>query len=213
MINRNRNRDELELMRRYRDPDDDPDGDPDAPAGSGPRGRSDRVNWFGIRFKESTIIITAFSITGLMIVLQSINILYRSRIPWIPQESWVTWAFSGLMTLLCFIAFSMFVATRIKFQRDIRESDLRMARMDGATEEEARKYARESEKEINRRIRWRSLFVALVVIILLPTIGTPFLVPWGNPLIAVAAAGVIIGGAFIWWYHREGLLEKLRRLF
>ena len=213
MINRNRNRDELELMRRYHDPDDHPNDAADAPAGSGPYGRSDRVNWFGIRFKEKTIIITAFSITGLMVVLQSINLLYRSRISWLPQEAWVSWAFMGLMTLLCFTAFSMFIATKIKFRRDIRESDLRMARRDGATEDEAHEYVRESEKSLDRRLRWRSLFIALVVIILLPTIGTPFLVPWGNPLIAVAVAGVIIGGAFIWWYHRQGLLEKLRRLF
>ena len=200
----NRNKYELERLRRYRDPDDEDDAN-DAAESHG------RVKWFGIRLKESYIFRIGFGLVFLMVALLYAKTQLGDRVAWIPNDAlWFNLGFLAFMMLLSFTSFSMFYCGSMTFKRQIREMDERMARRDNATPEEVQEIVRQSEKRLNRRAWLRSLFFVIVFVALFPVLGTELLFPWGGVLPFVGALAVVFGGAFVWWYHRQDVADKLR---
>ena len=200
----NRNRSDLDRARRYYDPDDYEET-------AQPR---DRVPWFGLYLKVSTVTRVGFGITGLMVLLIFAYWQFADGIAWIPNKTlWFNAVFLVVVMLMSFTSLSMFRAATNMFKQEIREIDARTARRDNATEEEVEEYVRRSEKRMNRTMTKRWIFMLVILGPLYPVIGTNLIFPWGNILFFVAASVVVFGGVIIWCYHRQDVANRILRLF
>lgn len=202
----NRNRSELERARRYHNPDADDLAKDES--------SHDRVPWFGLQLKPSTIYLVGFGIGGLMIALVCVRWWFADDIPGLPHDTiWFTILFLAVMALMSFTAFSMFRAATNVFRQEIREIDARVARQDNATEEEVEEYVRQSDKKLSRKTLWRNLYFLAAGVILFPTLGTELIFPWGEAIYFILGMVGFIAVSFVWLYYRDDLANQLRRRF
>ena len=199
----NRNKSELDRARRYHGADDFEDIPP-------PR---DRVRWFGLRLKVSTVMLVGFGNGALMVALVAIRWQFAHLTPWLPVESIrFDIAFLALIIAMSFISFTLFRSATNMFRQDIRDIDERMARRDHATEEEVQEYVRTSEREMGWRMFKRWMVILAVIIPVIPIFGTRLIFPWGglgSLSVAVFLTMILVCAAI---YFSQRISDALRRI-
>ena len=167
-----------------------------------------RVRIFGLSVHPIAALVAMACIVLLFMVL-----FYVSRASWFPQSTAISWTIAGVSVAFMLVAAVISGMCVWAVAKSIRRSRIQLAKLDGATDEEARE---ESTRFIRRNIYLRLAVYLVLSLILWGILGSPFIFAWGGPgpylgSLAVLLAGIMFytsGAAGRFWARLRGVYGK-----
>ncbi len=124
---------------------------------------------------------------GVVIVLMAL--LFLSRADWFPKSETARWSITAASVAILLAVCAVSVMSVWAMAKVIRYSRIHLAKLDGATDEEARQ---ESERFIRRKVYLRLAVYAAVSLALWVVLGSPLIFDWGGPVPYLCGIAVMV---------------------
>ncbi len=161
-----------------------------------------RVFGWSIRPVPALLLIAASAVTFLAIMI-------ANSLGWITETPWLRWTIMGVCWAGLVATLGASVAALLVMAQYLRRSRIQLARLDGATHEEA---LAETNRFIRRAVYGRLVLYAVACVGVWVVLGSPLIFDWAGPLpyfvgLAVVMSILAIQGAF-----GQQIWDRLRRL-
>lgn len=110
-------------------------------------------------------------------VMCFVGLLFLAQMDWFPDSAALHWAMAGLSIVVMLVSIVVSAICIRAIAKSIRHSRIRLARLDGATDEEAQ---HESDRYINRKVYLRLAIYAAICLALWLILGSPFIFEWAG---------------------------------
>lgn len=142
-------------------------------------------------------------------VVVLVTLVAVSQASWFPDGPVVQWTVVGISLVgMCVVA-TLAVILTWTMARALHRSRQHLARLDGATDEEARQ---ESDRYLVRNLFLRLALYAVVIVGIWVLLGSPWVFPWGGLLPYAGALVALVAVFTLYMIFRERMVTTLRRL-
>ena len=143
------------------------------------------------------------------VVILFMVLFYVSRADWFPKSATINWTIAGISIAMMLGAGVVSGMCIWAVAKSIRRSRMQLAKLDGATDEEARA---ESARFIRRNVYLHLAVYLAVSLALWFVLGSPFIFAWAGPGPYLGGLAVLLTGIMFFTSGTAGRLwAKLRR--
>ena len=137
------------------------------------------------------------------VVIMFMVLFYVSRADWFPKSATVSWTIVGASIAIMLVAGVVSGMCIWTVAKSIRRSRMQLAKLDGATDEEARE---ETARFIRRNIYLRLGVYVAMSLALWVVLGSPFIFDWGGPGPYLGGLAVLLAGIMFYTSGKAGRL-------
>ena len=159
-------------------------------------------------FRRSIKPIPALALIGVGTVA-FLTLMIVSAQGWITETPWLRWTIMGVSWAGLLTIFGLSIAALLVMAQYLRRSRIQLAKLDGATHEEA---LAETNRFIRRTVYGRLALYAVGCVGLWVVLGSPLIFDWGGPLPYLAGLAVLLSIFAIQGTFGRQILERLNRL-
>ena len=164
-----------------------------------------RVRIFGLSVHPVAALVAMACVVVMFMVL-----FYVGQMGWLPDSTAIRWTITIVSIVVMLATAVVCVMCCWVLAKSIRDSRMRLAKLDGATDDEARQ---ESQRFIRRNVYLRlAVYVAMGVAVWI-VLGSPFVFPWAGPGPYLGGLAVLVGGIILFTSARAGRLGPPLRRF
>lgn len=128
---------------------------------------------------------------------------------WITETQWIRWTIMGVCWAGLAAILGLSVAALLVMAQYLRRSRIQLARLDGATHEEA---LAETNRFIRRTVYGRLALYAVACVGVWVVLGSPLIFDWAGPLPYFAGLAVLLAVLAIQGAFGRQIWDRLRRL-
>lgn len=128
---------------------------------------------------------------------------------WITDTRWIRWTIMGVCWAGLTAILAASVAALLVMAQYLRRSRIQLARLDGATHEEA---LAETNRYIRRTVYGRLALYAVACVVVWVVLGSPWIFDWAGPIPYFAGLGVLLTVFAVQGTFGGQIWDRLRRL-
>lgn len=136
-------------------------------------------------------------------------IMIANSLGWFTETRWIRWTIMGVCWTALVVILGLSVAALMVMSRYLRRSRIQLARLDGATHEEA---LAETNRFIRRTVYGRLALYAVACVVVWVVLGSPLIFDWAGPLPYFAGLAVLLSVFAVQGTFGGQIWDRLRRL-